>query len=139
MVVSDHGGGPVSDRVVYLNRFLAQLGLLKYRQEKQSGLSRVKQQVVRAVYKVLYGTLGPAQKKFLAGLLPGLRERFEGAYTSFANIDWESTKAYCSEILASPPSIWINRKNEKTRGHRFGRKNMNAPLLELGLRKSSGN
>jgi predicted AlkP superfamily phosphohydrolase/phosphomutase len=116
MVVSDHGGGPVSDRVIYLNRFLAQLGLLKYRQPKQSGLGKAKQQVIKSLYKVLHGTLSPDQKKFLAGLLPGLRERFEGAYTSFANIDWSETKAYCSEILASPPSIWINKTGEKPAG-----------------------
>jgi predicted AlkP superfamily phosphohydrolase/phosphomutase len=116
MIVSDHGGGPVSDRVIYLNRFLAQLGLLKYREQDKSLACRVKQQTVRAVYKVLYSTLGPAQKKFLAALLPGTRERFESAYTSFANIDWTATKAYCSEILASPPSIWINKKDEKPSG-----------------------
>jgi predicted AlkP superfamily phosphohydrolase/phosphomutase len=116
IVVSDHGGGPVSDRVIYLNRFLSQLGLLRYREQQKSPLTKAKELAVRSVYKVLYGTLGPDQKKFLAGLLPGLRERFEGAYTSFANIDWAGTKAYCSEILASPPSIWINRKNEKPAG-----------------------
>lgn len=116
VIVSDHGGGPVSDRVIYLNRFLSQLGLLRYREQQKSPLTKAKEQVVRGVYKVLYGTLGPDQKKFLAGLLPGLRERFEGAYTSFANIDWAGTKAYCSEILASPPSIWINLKNEKPAG-----------------------
>jgi predicted AlkP superfamily phosphohydrolase/phosphomutase len=116
LVVSDHGGGPVSDRVVYLNRFLAQLGLLKYNEQKQSALGKAKQRVVRTAYNFLFGTLGPDQKKFLAGLLPGMREKFESAYTSFANIDWSATKAYCSEILASPPSIWINRKNEKPAG-----------------------
>jgi predicted AlkP superfamily phosphohydrolase/phosphomutase len=116
MVVSDHGGGPVSDRVIYLNRFLAQLGLLTYQAKKQSALSRAKQKIVRTAYKILYGALSPEQKKMLAGLLPGMRERFEGAYTSFANIDWSRTKAYCSEILASPPSIWINRKGEKPSG-----------------------
>jgi len=116
MVVSDHGGGPVSDRVLYLNRFLEKLGLLKYKEQKKSLFGQAKQQVVRSVYRILYGILGPEQKKFLAGLFPGLRERFEGAYTSFANIDWGSTKAYCSEILASPPSIWINRKDKKPAG-----------------------
>jgi predicted AlkP superfamily phosphohydrolase/phosphomutase len=116
VVVSDHGGGPVSDRVVYLNRFLAQLGLLSYQQQNRSAFGQAKQQLVRSVYKILYGTLGPNTKKFLAGLLPGVRERFEGAYTSFANIDWAGTKAYCSEILASPPSIWINKKGEKPAG-----------------------
>src|SRR5437667_194810 len=29
-VVSDHGGGPVVDRTIFLNRYLAQLGLLNY-------------------------------------------------------------------------------------------------------------
>ena len=115
-VVSDHGGGPVSDRVVYLNRFLAQMGLLKYRQNDQTLPARLKKGVMQSAYKVLNGALGPAQKKFLAGLLPGMRERFEGAYTAFANIDWSATKAYGNEILASPPSIWINRKGEKPSG-----------------------
>src|SRR5258708_27088409 len=114
--VCDHGGGAVSDRVVYLNLFLAQLGLLSYQQQNRSAFGQAKQKLVRSVYKILYGTLGPNTKKFLAGLLPGVRERFEGAYTSFANIDWAGTKAHCSEILASPPSIWINKKGEKPAG-----------------------
>jgi predicted AlkP superfamily phosphohydrolase/phosphomutase len=116
MIVSDHGGGPTSDRVVYLNRYLAQLGLLKYRPQNKSPFKRLKQALQRSVYSLLQGTLGPAQKKFLAGLLPGMREKFEGAYTSFADIDWSGTKAYCSEVLASPPSIWINRKGLKPSG-----------------------
>jgi predicted AlkP superfamily phosphohydrolase/phosphomutase len=136
IVVSDHGGGPVSDRVVYLNRFLSQLGLLRYREERQSPFAKAKQQTVRTVYKLLYGTLGPDQKKFLAGLLPGLRERFEGAYTSFANIDWSGTKAYCSEILASPPSIWINKKDEKPAG--VVSEEEYEPLLALITEKLSG-
>jgi predicted AlkP superfamily phosphohydrolase/phosphomutase len=116
LVVSDHGGGPVSDRVVYLNRFLAQIGLLKYRQPDQALFSRLKRNGVRVAYRLLHRTLGPDQKRLLAGLLPGARERFEGAYTSYENIDWSATKAYCSEILASPPSIWINKKGEKPLG-----------------------
>ncbi len=116
IVVSDHGGGPTSDRVLYLNRYLAQLGLLKYRTRSDSPLKRLSKWVKRSVYSVLQSTLGPAQKKFLAGLLPGMREKFEGAYTSFADIDWSGTKAYCSEVLASPPSIWINRRGLKPSG-----------------------
>jgi predicted AlkP superfamily phosphohydrolase/phosphomutase len=64
-----------------------------------------------------------------------VRERFEGAYTSFANIDWASTKAYCSEILASPPSIWINRKNEKPAG--IVSEQEYEPLLKLITQKLS--
>ena len=38
------------------------------------------------------------------------------AYSSFTSIDWSRTKAYCSEVLASPPSIWINLKGVKPQG-----------------------
>jgi len=49
-------------------------------------------------------------------LFPKLRERFDGAYTSFGSIDWSATKAYCSEVLSTPPSIWINLKGSKPSG-----------------------
>jgi predicted AlkP superfamily phosphohydrolase/phosphomutase len=116
VVVSDHGGGPVSDRVLYLNRFLEQLGLLRYRKDTNSAFDRLKKQFFRSVYKILHTTLGPDQKKFLSALLPGSRERLEGAVGSFGNIDWSATKAYCSEILAAPPSVWINTKGDKPFG-----------------------
>jgi predicted AlkP superfamily phosphohydrolase/phosphomutase len=45
-----------------------------------------------------------------------LRKRFESAFTSFSTIDWTRTKAYCSEVLATPPSIWINLKGVKPGG-----------------------
>jgi hypothetical protein len=93
MIVSDHGGGPVSDRVIYLNRFLAQLGSLKYRDQDKSLVSRVKQQAVLAVYKVLYSTLGPAQKKISCRAASEYGRAVEDAYTSFANIDWTATKS----------------------------------------------
>jgi predicted AlkP superfamily phosphohydrolase/phosphomutase len=109
-VVSDHGGGPVSDRLLYLNRYLAQLGLLKYRTDKRSAVQSVQQKFTRGVYRLIRGSLSSDQKKKLANLFPKLRERFERSYTAFENIDWTETKAYCSEVLASPPSIWINRK-----------------------------
>jgi predicted AlkP superfamily phosphohydrolase/phosphomutase len=115
-VVSDHGGGPVSERVVYLNRYLAQLGLLKYRTKKNSAVHNLRQKLTRSAYRLIRGSLSSSQKKKLADLFPRLRERFEGAYTSYGDIDWASTKAYCSEVLASPPSIWINRKGSKPSG-----------------------
>lgn len=115
-VVSDHGGGPTSDRTVYLNRYLAQLGLLHYREGTTSALGKLKQRVIRSAYEFIRGALTSAQKKKLASLLPALRENFETAATSFANIDWSRTKAYCSEVLASPPSIWINLKGARPAG-----------------------
>jgi predicted AlkP superfamily phosphohydrolase/phosphomutase len=116
IVLSDHGGGPVSDRVVYLNRHLAQLGLLKYRQSATSAVGSVQQRILRTAFSKIRGFLSSDQKRTLASLFPALRERFEGAASSFANIDWSGTKAYCSEVLAAPPSIWINLKGIRPEG-----------------------
>jgi predicted AlkP superfamily phosphohydrolase/phosphomutase len=115
-VVSDHGGGPVSERTIYFNRYLAQLGLLKYRTEKSSPVRKVLQNVMRSGYRLLRSSLSSDQKKMLATLFPRLRERVDGAYTAYDNIDWTATKAYCSEVAASPPSIWINSKGSKPGG-----------------------
>ena len=115
-VVSDHGGGPVSDRTLFLNRYLCQLGLLHYRENKSSGVGRFGRKVFRTGYSLLRSSLPPRQKGYLAELFPKLRKKAELAYTSFASIDWSHTKAYCSEVLAAPPSIWINLKGIKPSG-----------------------
>jgi predicted AlkP superfamily phosphohydrolase/phosphomutase len=115
-VLSDHGGGPTSDRVLYLNRFLAQLGLLHYIETKDSPLQKITKGFLRWSYRVLRSSLSPRQKIILANALPVLRERFETAATSYTKIDWSRTKAFCSEVLASPPGIWINRKGAMPTG-----------------------
>jgi predicted AlkP superfamily phosphohydrolase/phosphomutase len=116
LVVSDHGGGPTSDRVLYLNRFLAQLGLLHYVETKDSPLQKIAHHFVRWSYDLLRGSLSSQQKISLANTFPILRKRFEAAATSYTNIDWSRTKAFCSEVLASPPGIWINRKGVRPVG-----------------------
>ena len=122
LVVSDHGGGPVVDRTVFLNRYLYQLGLLHYYksggdgEQGRFGLHRIGSKVLRGGFSFLRRSLSSRQKNLLAEAFPSLRKRAELAYTSFQNIDWDRTKAYCSEVLASPPSIWINLKGVKPRG-----------------------
>jgi len=115
-VVSDHGGGPVVDRTIFLNRYLAQLGLLHYHQKATSGIRTLGKKVMRFGFSLLRSTLTSRQKNRLALIFPKLRQRSEMAYSSFTSIDWSRTKAYCSEVLASPPSIWINLKGVKPQG-----------------------
>ena len=116
-VVSDHGGGPVVDRTIYLNRYLAQLGLLHYKEKATtSGLSTLGKKVLRGGYSLLRSTLTSRQKSRLALLFPKIVQKTEMAYSAFTSIDWSRTKAYCSEVLASPPSIWINLKGVKPQG-----------------------
>ena len=115
-VVSDHGGGPVVDRTIFLNRYLAQLGLLYYKKEATSGFRTLGKKVMRGAYSLLRSTLTSRQKSRLALLFPKMRQKSELAYSAFTSIDWSRTKAYCSEVLASPPSIWINLKGVKPQG-----------------------
>ena len=123
LVVSDHGGGPVVDRTLFLNRYLHQLGLLHYHEKngndglrRKFGMKRIGSKILRGGFSVLRKSLSSRQKTLLAELFPLLRKKAELAYTSFQHIDWSRTKAYCSEVLASPPSIWINLKGAKSRG-----------------------
>ncbi|PYK24363.1 MAG: hypothetical protein DME59_13885 [Verrucomicrobia bacterium] len=121
-VVSDHGGGPVVDRTVFLNRYLHHLGLLHYRKDESGGgkrrgaLRKIKLKILQGAYSFLRSVLSSRQKSLLAEMFPRLRKRAELAYTSFVDIDWTRTKAFCSEVLASPPNIWINLKGIKPRG-----------------------
>ena len=115
-VVSDHGGGPVVDRTIFLNRYLAQLGLLHYHEKATSGIRGLGKKILRLAFSSLRRTLSSRQKSRLALLFPKIRQKGEMAYSSFTSIDWSRTKAYCSEVLASPPSIWINLKGVKPQG-----------------------
>jgi len=115
-VVSDHGGGPVVDRTIFLNRYLAQLGLLNYKPKTTGGLRNIPTRVLRIGFDLLRRTLTSRQKSWLSMRFPKLVQKTEMAYSSFTSIDWSRTKAYCSEVLASPPSIWINLKGVKPEG-----------------------
>jgi predicted AlkP superfamily phosphohydrolase/phosphomutase len=121
-VVSDHGGGPVVDRTLFLNRYLHHLGLLHYRKDERGGrdgrfgMRKIKLKILQGAYSFLRSSLSSRQKSRLAEIFPALRKRAELAYTSFVDIDWYRTKAFCSEVLASPPNIWINLKGIKPRG-----------------------
>jgi predicted AlkP superfamily phosphohydrolase/phosphomutase len=116
LVVSDHGFGPTSSTTIYLNRYLAELGLLTYRPSRAAGLGGLLAQTVRGLDRILRGTLSSAQKKRLAQLFPQLRVRWEASLTALDAIDWSTTKAYCSEVLASPANIWINLKGRQPQG-----------------------
>lgn len=116
-VVSDHGGGPVADRVIYLNRYLAQLGLLNYSPKSDSVRYRAASKAIRFGFSILHNSLTSRQKAFLGRLLPKLRNKAQLSYTSFNTIDWNRTKAYCIEGVGfAYPHIRINLKGVKRYG-----------------------
>ncbi len=116
LVVSDHGFGPTSSRVIHLNRYLAQLGVLAYRRDGRAGLTRAAARAVRGLDRLVRGNLSSEQKRRLATLFPGLRVRWESSLTAVDAIDWTATRAYASEVLASPGSIWINLRGRQPQG-----------------------
>ncbi len=104
LVVSDHGGGPVVDRTLFLNRYLHQLGLLHYRKNARRirlprlGLGKMCSNILRGGFSLLRRSLSSRQKAFLAELFPALRKRAELAYTSLDLKDPRTGKSIIARV-----------------------------------------
>jgi len=105
-VVSDHGSGGASDRVVHLNRYLEQRGLLGFRPRAGAASRAVRGLALRAVPFRLQGAL--------VRRAPAAAGRLEGG-ARFGGIDWARTMAF-SEELDYHPSIWINVAGRESEG-----------------------
>jgi predicted AlkP superfamily phosphohydrolase/phosphomutase len=105
-VLSDHGSGGSSDRVLYLNRALAEAGLLRF----AGGPS-----LAGPLKDVALTVLPPAARERLFQLagraLPGWLE----SRARFGGIDFASTTAF-SEELNYFPGIWLNRADRDPGG-----------------------
>lgn len=108
-VVSDHGFGGAGDKVLYLNRALAEAGLLGFHPHRRRG-----------------ALIGAAKDWALTGLPPRLRERvfrFGGAalpswletQARFGGIDFEQTVAFSDELNYFP-AVWLNLEGRERRG-----------------------
>lgn len=116
MVVSDHGNGSGGELAVHLNLWLAEQGLLHFRQGRRSHRKLAKAMVAGALQRIksaLYSHLPFQTLTKLRGLFPdALRSRL-GEETFFAGIDWPTTKAFSEEIRGN---IWINLKGRDPAG-----------------------
>jgi predicted AlkP superfamily phosphohydrolase/phosphomutase len=118
ILMSDHGFRPTSARVLHLNRYLQQLGLLKIRerQDKWHRLRAFIDDLMKRGDAILRNTLSPDQKGRAAQWFPQLRTKWESHNVGLSSIDWEKTKAYCYEIITCPSGIWINLKDKRPHG-----------------------
>ncbi|HLK10091.1 MAG TPA: alkaline phosphatase family protein [Candidatus Binatia bacterium] len=106
-VVSDHGSGGAGDRVVHLNRRLADAGLLAFRPGARPGmLGLVRGAALRAV--------PPRAQGALVRRVPGLAGRIEGRHR-YGAVDWRRTVAFSDE-LDYHPSVWINLRGREPEG-----------------------
>lgn len=116
-VVSDHGNGRTGERVIYLNAWLEQQGLLHYRQG--SALERGRRAVsqgtlglLRSVRRLMRSWIPYELQLQIEALFPGGGKRIESGLQS-AQIDWSRTKAFSEEVRGS---VWINLQGRDAQG-----------------------
>lgn len=108
-VVSDHGMGGASDRVVYLNRFLESGGWLRFR---GAGGARRADRLRQAALSLPVG--GVVRR------LPGRLTAAAEAHTRWGGIDFAATDAWSDE-LAYAPSIHLSLRGREPLGQRADR------------------
>jgi predicted AlkP superfamily phosphohydrolase/phosphomutase len=113
VLMSDHGAGPISKRVIHLNQYLSEIGMLQFKNNKHKSFLNT---FIQALDPLLRKTLTPKQKAKIAKLLPEIRKKWETRLTSMSAIDWDKTKAYCYEILPTYTNVWINLKGKFPNG-----------------------
>jgi predicted AlkP superfamily phosphohydrolase/phosphomutase len=103
-VVSDHGGGPSNDWVVFMNDWLAHEGYLKIRQRRAAA-------VARRAY-------GETMKRISVPLKRKLRPRFGRAIERvkgmalYGDVDWEASRAYATV----QPMVRLNLAGRESQG-----------------------
>ena len=110
LILSDHGAGANGNRVFYVNNWLAQEGLLTYK-ENSSDNSNSKGFLKRSI--LLARKYIPRKyKNKLGGIFPRLKSRVKTIYWDSC-IDWSRTKAFS---YGNNELIWINRKGREHEG-----------------------
>jgi predicted AlkP superfamily phosphohydrolase/phosphomutase len=110
VVVSDHGFGGASSRVLHLNRYLETCGLLRRTPSRRGGLATL----ARAVRDGALRWLSPGQAQALFRRARPAAARLESA-VRFAGIDWRRTLAF-SEDVNTQPGVWLNLAGREAEG-----------------------
>lgn len=110
VVVSDHGSGGASRRIVHLNRHLEQAGLLRRRPRSGLPLDSLARLARDAALRVL--PPGAAQAIFRRARAGAAR--IESA-ARFGGFDWSRTTAF-SEEANTQPGVWLNLAGREARG-----------------------
>ena len=108
-VVSDHGAGGASRRVVHLNRRLEEAGLLAFR---RGGAGR--DRLARAARDAALRVLPPRAREAIFRRLAPAAARLESS-ARFGGIDWSRSSAF-SEEANTQPGVWINLAGREAAG-----------------------
>jgi predicted AlkP superfamily phosphohydrolase/phosphomutase len=110
LVLSDHGFGGTGDKVLYLNRWLAEQGYLRFK-KSPSLVGRGVQIAKRLGLRLLPSAV---QEQIFRRGGGWLADRVESS-TRFAGIDWTATRAF-SEESNTFPGIWLNLAGREPSG-----------------------
>ncbi|MBC8446257.1 MAG: alkaline phosphatase family protein [Chloroflexi bacterium] len=115
VVMSDHGFGPASPKALYLNRWLAREGYLRFAGRGEEGTGW-HMRLRRVLWNLIWGPLrrytSKRTKDGLRRLFPALYDRARTP-ASYFSIDWAHTRAYSDEYR---PVIWINLQGREPQG-----------------------
>lgn len=106
MVVSDHGMAGADTICVYINRLLAQMGLLAFHHPTRQKLTRYLSQTARY-------SLGKLPTTWMGYLLQHVPEKKLGHLINMArglSLNWRHTAAFSFE-LDYAPAIWLHRRS----------------------------
>jgi len=109
-IMSDHGGGFNQRGAEYLNPWLTEMGLIKFKGTQD--WRRVAGGAIQTLYHYIDKHFSREKKLRLIRLLPGMRERVEAAMV-YQKIDWPATRAYND---GARDEIWINLKGREPNG-----------------------
>jgi len=106
-IVSDHGSGGSSDKVLYLNRVLEAAGFLRMRSTRSALFGKLKSVALR--------TLPPALRERIFRAAGTLLPSWLESRVRFASIDFEHTSAFSDE-LNYLPAIHFNVRGREPQG-----------------------
>jgi predicted AlkP superfamily phosphohydrolase/phosphomutase len=109
-IMSDHGAGPASDIVFFLDEWLKEKGLLDFK--KVALVTKIKRAFINFLLTFLSKKLASEIKDTLMHFFPGLRVRLQG-YVRRSLIDWSNTKVFSGE---HPATLRINLKGRDKEG-----------------------
>ena len=107
ILLSDHGFGPIQLGRLYVIDFLAQLGLLRRRAQKDRRAA-----LLRWAFVQLEKTLSSRAKEWLLEHFPGLHDRAQaGLWVD--QVDWPGTRAF---TVHGSSHVWVNTRDRWPQG-----------------------
>ena len=100
LIVSDHGSGGTGDKVLHLNRWLAEQDWLAFAPPSPAG------RAAAGLKRLGLSLPAPIQEWTFRGPLRGMTGRLE-SNVRLGGIDWDRTQAFAEEVNTFP-AIWLN-------------------------------